>query len=395
MYQAETPTDQMSGPAVAKMALDYMYWDNTQDPTPPDLYDQSALYTEGLTYNEDPGLPYFDLAGMLGLIQTNKPGPYSEYGYNFIAQHNTDQSYMLGQICKWVCYDVVAAGVGQHPEHPTHVPSIIPAYGDYTNWMAIRGIHTDQDAYPMPGDLTIYGFWINDPMPGGIGENSYKTVTQLTDDYYWALSTGDSWDGEYAAVLEPPEGFEDTQITFAESVPRFNVIQTRVLGAIQSLDLVPDRLQMISNKWIIKAAIDGVTEELIPYDSGFEDVFSQVLPMDPFYVESTTEDSYYVVPFGVSSDVSVVVIIDASDGHFREASWDIDGHNYLPLSESDAKLIVQEFLQGITGFDQEYDFDMTLIHRGGSPYYPEFTTTYGQYKIFVDQEGNLEYIIIK
>ena len=54
-------------------------------------------------------------------------------------------------------------------------------------------------------------FWLNDPVPaamGGIGEDSYKTVNELLATYYFPLTTGDSYDGEYVAICEPPDPVE-------------------------------------------------------------------------------------------------------------------------------------------------------------------------------------------
>ncbi|MEE8585946.1 MAG: hypothetical protein V3T83_13955 [Acidobacteriota bacterium] len=88
---------------------------------------------------------------------------------------------MLKQISKWISFTVSSA-VSQG--HPGHVPGAFPAYGDYSNWMAVRGIHTSENAFPLPANLEVFGFWINDPFPaglGGIGENSDKTAQEFPE----------------------------------------------------------------------------------------------------------------------------------------------------------------------------------------------------------------------
>jgi hypothetical protein len=87
------------------------------------------------------------------------------------------------------------------------------------------------------------------------------------------------------------------------------------------------------------------------------------------------------VPFSISStrsssDVKVVVIIDAKDGHFKEASWVQEPIKYLPVSEEEAIGIVWE-----PGALAE------LVYLGSSPYYPLWKITVGSEEYFVNQQG--------
>ena len=393
MYEAEEPYNEMCGPAVAQMALNYMWWNSSQDPEPPMTFDdQMALYESGIENNSNPGLPYFDLQGVWHTIQYNKPMPYSEYGYNFLKRHDTDQDEMLKQICQWINYTVGTYG-GHTEGHPLHVPSVIPAYGDYSNWMAVRGIHTDGYAYPMPDNLTVYGFWMNDPLPGGIGENSYKDITTFVTDYYQAMTVGD-YIGEYLAVVEPPESTEHCRLNIVEPEPKFNSMQRNLIRYVRTHDDVPEQLEAMADQWIIQAAIDGVNEKLIPYDEGFAALFEKTSPGRPMFVQNLVGNDYYAVPFDLRGTV-VVVLIDADDGSFKEASWVEEGVEYLPVSRPEAQQIAFEFVmelglevEDINGIQPE------LVHRKSTLYYPEWFTEIGNYKIFIDQEGNIDYIII-
>jgi hypothetical protein len=301
MYEAEAPYNEMCGPAVAQMALNYMYWNKITHPEGPPMlpqFAQDSLYEYGIAYNADPESEYFDLQGMWHTIQDKKPMPYVEYGYNFTKRHNTDQYIMLKLICQWIDYTVGTYG-GHKDGHPYHVPSIVPAYGDYTNWMAVRGIHTDVPAYPMPDTLIIYGFWVNDPYPvsmGGIGENSYKIISDWNSIYYVPMTVGD-YIGEYLAVFEPPESGENCHVILAQPIPRFSSVQ------MHQLDAMTDRfvIQRDINSWIIQAAIDGVTEHLIPYDKKFAELFAITSPSQPLFVESMNGNDYYIVPFRLNS----------------------------------------------------------------------------------------------
>ena len=393
-YEAEEPHNEMCGPAVAQMALNYMWWNSSQDPEPPMTFDdQSWLYDRGIENNSDPGLPYFDLQGMWHTIQYNKPMPYSEYGYNFLKRHNADQDEMLKQICQWINYTVGTIG-GYKEGHPLHVPSIIPAYGDYSNWMAIRGIRTNGWAYPLPDELTIYGFWVNDPLPGGLGENSYKEISEFTDDYYQAMITGD-YIGEYLAVLEPPESTEHCELNIAESQPWFTPMQRNLLIYVRTHDKVSEQLKTMTDQWIIQAAIDGVTEELIPYDEGFAAVFENTVPGKPMFIENAVGNDYYAVPFDLRGTV-VVVLIDADDGSFKETSWVEDPVKYLPISREEAQQIAFEFAVklGLKIRDPN-DIQPELVHRKSTLYYPEWQVLIGEYGIYIDQDGTVTYIIFK
>lgn len=389
----------MCGPAVAQMTLNYIWWNSSTDPEPPMTFgDQSLLYASGIENNSNPDLTFFDLQGMWNTIQYNKPMPYSEYGYNFLKRHNVDQNEMLKQICQWINYTVGTVG-GHKPGYPLHVPSIVPAYGDYTNWMVIRGIHTDKYAYPMPDELTIYGFWMNDPYPvifGGIGENSYKDIFTFVNDYYQSMTTG-NYIGEYLAVLEPPESTENCELHMIGSPTQFNTMQSNILRYVRMVKNVPEPIRKMTDQWIIQAAINGVTEQLIPYDDGFTNLFDTTTPDSPLFVKNIVGVDYYMVPFNVEDGTVVVVLIDAEDGHFKEASWVNDPVKYLPIMKGEAQQIAFDFAVKELGLiiEEMDELQPELIHRESTPYYPEWQVLIEQYGIYVSQDGTVTYIIFK
>jgi hypothetical protein len=451
MYEAEaTDYNEYCGPAVAKMWLDYMHnsttqWDDTHFGDMPAM-NQDELYTWGIGNNSNTSLPYFDTQGMWYTVQYLDPEPWSEYGYNFGTYGSTDKDFMLKQICKWIAY-----APGKKPGHPVHVPAAVPAYGSYENWMAVRGIHTDEDAYPMPPTLEVYGFWVNDPYPasmGGIGENSYKTVDEWTDTYYLPLVTDDTYNGKYVAILEPPE---DTggEITIGPSPARFSdeaaqtvlaaratqiesqsvtgIVVNGVEGISTDMKVIAEISDVVeeADKWIVQAAIDGANEQLAPYDPEFAAIFEDVVADSPLLVENGDAD-YYLVSFAESykdsveevdamiadleamkdavpdtheaaikasidelaslrndlnldrDEIMVVVIIDADDGHFKEASWVTTPVVYLPTTEAEALAAV-----GKAGATAE------LVYMGESPYYPDWKITDGCSVYYVNQQGKL------
>jgi hypothetical protein len=341
---------------------------------------------------------------MWHIIQDNKPMPYSDYGYNFNKHHHNDQELMLKGICTWLNYTIGTYG-GHKPGHPYHVPSIIPAYGDYTNWMAVRGIHTDTFTYPLPENLTIYGFWVNDPLPGGIGENTYKDITTFATDYYQPMTTG-NYVGEYLSVVEPPENPEDCSLYLAPSPPRFTPFQQLILGMTETTKGISDSVETITDQWIIHAAIAGLQEQLIPFDTGFAQVFMQTTPGDPLYVLNPFGENYYLVPFNLQRDqlppgqeenTLIVVAIDASRGCFKEASWVEHPVEYLPISYQTAQELAYTY--AVEELDLNVgdptDLRPELIHRSSSLYHPEWQILYQNYGIYINQEGIISHIILK
>jgi len=451
MYEAEEVGDPAAcnkgcGPAVAKMWLDYMHnsttqWDDTHFGDMPAM-DQAQLYDWGIGNNSNTSLPYFDTQGMWYTVQYLDPEPYSEYGYNFGKYSSTDQDYMVKQICKWLSY-----APGKKPGHPVHVPGAVPAFGNYENWMAVRGIHTSEDAYPLPAELLVYGLWVNDPYPaslGGIGENSYKTIAEWNTTYYLPLNVpGDTYDGKYVGILEPP-GDNSGEITIVPSKARFTEAITPALAeeelvvfGIRKLAL-EKRVNDDESLKIVKAAIDGVNEELVPYDDEFAEVFAKTVPGAPKLVSSDNGD-YYLAPFNVPviarppvkrmpvkiekiktsglkkleclnrvdemiviNPISiepinpertlVAVLVDAEDGSFKEASWVADPVKYLPVSKVEAlKLALAEM--SITDSSELSALNskpaIELAYQGKSPYYPAWKVTIGDDIYFVNQDGTV------
>ena len=451
MYEAEEVGDPADynkgcGPAVAKMWLDYMHnstaqWDDTHFGDMPAM-NQAQLYDWGIGNNSNTSLPYFDTQGMWYTVQYLDPEPYSEYGYNFGKYSSTDQDYMVKQICRWLSY-----APGKKPGHPVHVPGAVPAFGNYENWMAVRGIHTSEDAYPLPADLLVYGLWINDPYPaslGGIGENSYKTIAEWNTTYYLPLNVpGDAYDGKYVGILEPP-GDNVGEITIVPAKPRFadaiTPVQTEKRLPMYGIEqpVIEKPIKDDDALKIVTAAIDAVNEELVPYDDKFAEVFAKTTPGAPMFVSSDTGD-YCVVPFNMPriekppikevpveiekvktsglkglerlkrvdekiivkpipikpvklESTVVVVLVDAEDGRFKEASWVADPVKYLPVSKAEAlKIAIGEM--SITDSSELRALKskpaIELAYRGKSPYYPDWKITIGDDIYFVNQDGTV------
>ena len=396
-----------SGPAVMQMLINHY---RPEEPS------QADLNATGIAHNQacNSDLLQVDPLGMQWTLNdilhnTSSYGGGKRANYGIGSYDNVIST--LHYICYW-----------QHAG-----PGAAPTYGNYSNWMSIRGIHTSADPYPGPyppgGDYEIYGFWINDPNPTGIGENSYKCVDQWTSEYYFNLTgvddpVNDTYYNKYVAVCEPPEQ-PDVEITIVHSAAR---LDGPVKPELMGLD-------------VVKAAIDGVNEELVPYDHAFAEVFAKTIAGRPLLVTDESGD-YYLVPFNMPIEkrpipfrkpveienvdggmvklisvvdgkavikpvpielirikekrTLVVVIVDAEDGSFKEASWVADPVKYLPVSKREAlKFVFKEIRQSrLRPFGRPV---IELVHRAASPYSPDWKITIGQMVFYVSQDGTVSY----
>jgi hypothetical protein len=82
----------------------------------------------------------------------------------------------------------------------------------------------------------------------------------------------------------------------------------------------------------------------------------------------------------------VVVLVDAEDGSFKEASWVADPVKYLPVSKAEALKLVFDVI-GIPKTKPVVE----LVNRAGSPYYPDWKITVDGKLFYVSQYGTLNY----
>jgi len=414
-----------SGPAAMEMLIDH--YPEVEDVPNQTVLNKTAIEEHNLACNAD--LQFVDPRGMRYTLNDYLYYPYSPYVAHYGIGSSTDINNTLHYMCKWHYLG----------------PGAAPAYGDYSNWMVIRGIHTDVKPSFTQGSYEIKGFWINDPKdPGGIGENAYKSVEQWKGVYHKMLNVNplDTYNGTYVAVCEPPED-DDVEVTLARPKPRLADAITPVLAekplmiyGIEQLALekVVKDDEMLR---IVAAAIDGANEELVPYDAEFTEVFAKTVPGSPMFVASEAGD-YYVVPFNVPVELKpikkvpvaiekvkmsglkklervkrvdkriiikpiaiepakiegtlVVVVVDADDGSFKEASWVGDPVKYLPVSKVEAlELALGEI--AITDSNELRALGskptIELAYRDASPYYPDWKITVNGKAFYVSQDGTV------
>ncbi|RZB29098.1 MAG: hypothetical protein AEth_01702 [Candidatus Argoarchaeum ethanivorans] len=409
-----------SGAAVIKM------WTEFKGEGP---YTQDEIQAMGLANNYADSDPYnMDPHGMAQTLIDLLPNNFIAFAYDNSTE---GLERAMHSICWWQYLG----------------PGSLPAYGNpspqgyYDHWMGVRGIHTDKNphegSYSAPYGYNVYGLWVNDPnvlsSGGCIGENSYKTAEEWTETYY--LPTYDpritNWNDKYIAVLEPPEVEADVRIVPAK--PRLNRAITPVmLEKILKVDGV-ERLALVETVEdddaldVVEAAINAVSDELIPYDPQFAYVFAKTVPGEPKLISGDSGD-YYAVPFEVpvkaikpklkkaveiqkvdcgevklvrevagkaaielvpikpilvdEERTLVVVLICAEDGSFKETSWVDDPMKYLPISKVEALKLVYKKTK-----PSKIKPAIELVHRNGSQYYPDWKIMIGKMVYFVSQDG--------
>jgi len=350
-YANETPYNS-TGAAVSQMILNYIRGGVAS------ALDQDTIYDYGYQYNYpgnssllemdaravDRTLGHFDPYDALVSNELDdydtRPGGNPYQGYNFTVhtyESGAINEYMR-DICHWMAYTVTKENWRLDGELVTHpnTPAAIPIYGTYDNWVAIKGYAASANPCPEPHtnpyntpDFTIYGFWITDPQVIGIGENTYKTAAECELTYFMPLATDDKHDGMFLQVAEPPAESSTASIKIAEPMYKRQKISVHSLGfKKQSLFDIVD-LHLLSDPHALAA-------------------FSDTEIGDAILVKSFNKSNsdYYLIPFlkaGKSGEslASAVVILDANDGHFKEASWTKNPEKFLKVNKAKAIILLK------------------------------------------------------
>ena len=355
-YQKEQDT--YSAAASCKMILDYIRGDA--------ILTQTELYDFGHASNapENTDIAEIDPQGVKAILNNYKP---EQYNFDIIAKTNVTD--LMRDICHWMDYEV--PGVTAQ-----NTPTAVPAFGDYGNWMVVRGASASDDPSGS-NSFTVYGLWLNDPAADGIGENSFKTASELESTYLLPLNTADTWNGKYVAVCEPPETFSETgtliaDVRITDSGKEFVRIVESQGGAQGS-----GQYKAMS----ISGAGDGgfswqdIVDPSLLHDESFIKAFQDAIALTAIRVKDSTDGSsdYYLIPFVKRVDgqdlTSVVLIVDAAQGYFKEASWVSEPVDYPFVVKQEAiDLVLQK--SGSQSEEIKAEMIWQPEKMPSSPYYP-------------------------
>jgi len=380
-YQ-NTATYNSTSAAVCQMILSYIRSGVTPTPvtlTQNEIYEYGkgspAAYGPELTPGEvDKALGHFDPYDYLvsnwsdGYDSRPDGNPYQGYNYTVDTYNpsvDTDaiNKYMR-DICHWMAYTVTEEDWwrdGKLVAKP-NTPAAIPIYGSYANWVAVKGCATSVNPCPEPHtnpwntpDFTVYGFWMKDPRVSGIGENTFKTAAECRVTYFLPLVTGDAYKGLFLQVAEPPAEMSKAIV----EIPR-PIADPANLDFIKNGDGFIFLDKNLDKNEPVPILLTATSKPLIKKQS-WRDLVDPHLLTDPEAVaafegakmgKSVFVDrldgpaDYYLAPFYKrvkgKSLLSAVIILDASVGYFKEASWtDKPGGELLNVDKRDALRLVR------------------------------------------------------
>ncbi len=347
--------------ASCKMILDYIRENTTL--TQDELYD----YGHAHNHPNNTGILDIDPQGVKAALNNYKP---KEYHFDIIAKSNVTD--LMRDICHWMDYEVPGVNM-------TNTPAAVPTFGGYDNWMVVRGASAsaDPDATVHPWEVksfTVYGFWLNDPNVTGIGENFYATAEDCNDTYFKPLNTNDSWNGKYVAVLEPPETLSEAEVKIA------GVRMTDSgKNLVRMIEAKNDAAKFYEEHKTVAAlaeeieefAWENIIDPSLLRDESFMEAFNGTIAREPLKITRTDKsvNNYYLIPFGLYDKTSVVLLIDAAKGYFKEASWVDEPVEYLTMTEQEA---INRVLEKIA--NEPAEITAKLVWEPGkissSPYYP-------------------------
>ncbi len=419
-----------TGAAVAQMILNYIRIGATAS-----LLDQNTIYqyarspnTFGpdLTADEmDKALGHFDPYDSLvsnwsdtydNLADGN---PYQGYNYTVdtydpALNQNAFNDYMR-DICHWMAYTVTKEewwGNGELVARP-NTPAAVPIYGTYNHWVAVKGYAASSNPCPDPRinpfntpDFTVYGLWVKDPKVDGMGKETYKTAAECKTTYFKPVSASDAYNGKFVQIAEPPQYLSHVNVKIIKPAVDFANLEFIGVGNLSG---------RISKTYIKKRGWQDIVDPYLLSDKTAQKAFNGARPGKPILVKrfDKTFSNYYLVPFGKPSRygvflVSGVIILDAQDGHFKEASWTQTPEKFLNVDKAQAIRLIQSYVlsdyQGEKHSRNQYiDYCklLTFINNASaeliwqpnsyssSPYKPYWKINTNGYIWYVTQEGNV------
>ena len=372
-----------TGAAACQMILNYIRQGAGQPlKTQNEIYEYGkapAAYGPELTPNEvDKTLGHFDpydsLVSNWSDIYDLLPdgNPYQGYNYSVDTYNPGSDAEAINKymrdICHWMAYAVTKEDwwMGGELAARPNTPAAIPIYGTYASWVAVKGCATSENPCPEPHtnpwntpDFTVYGFWMKDPRVSGIGQNTFKIAAECQSTYFLPLATGDAYNGLFLQVAEPPAQMSQAIVEIPKPTADLANLGFIGVGAVTEDSGGGNQLMAMSSS--LSAASAGISNKPLIKKKSWRDLVDRHLLADSeavsafegtimgksVFVDRTDGGAdYYLAPFYKrvkgKSLVSAVMILDASAGYFREASWTASpAGELLKISEGEALRLVR------------------------------------------------------
>ncbi len=455
-YEKEQPY--YSGAAAAEMILDYVRLAAGQpDLNQDELYSYGLLFK----LPENAGILELDADAMdavLGhfdpydLIVSNSFDMYDSLedgnpyqGYNYTVDTHDNVTEYMREIAHWMAWPVPQEAWWVQPVElvaEPNTPAALPIYGDYNHWVVLNGFAASGNPVPDPygdpwqtADITMFGFWLTDPAAGGIGKHVYVTAADANAVYFRPMSTSDLYSGKYLQVAEPPaippeglpEGMETesrAKTEIAQPVSdlgnlEFVGAETKAGGA-EAEPLMTAMGSDLTGTGVGKEGWRDIVDRHLLADAEAVAAFDSALAGEPVLVKRLDNNSeYYLIPFNKIEErwqhllerwpgllqwltryrpsTTGVIMLDAGDGHFRQASWTEEPVNYLPVTESQAIYLARRASwEQNKKWPNARDTKALLSWQPGrhsaSPFNPYWVVELGRETWVVTQEGKAEKI---
>jgi hypothetical protein len=350
-----------SGVAAAKQTLRWIYGDDGGQPPEYNLYNvaQADLYS---TYHTGSSGQDMSTGDIRTLIQTEKPTTTPSYAYNFSAKADDDEDMAIKRFIHWCDFNVQAyypSGTGiNEPQVSSLIVTSEDTYG--CQWKTLRGFATDVDpcdddnVFNIP-DMTVHGLWLNDPAIGGLGYNVYVTGDEFRDMY-------EQVDGKYRSVVEPPEGIDVVKVEANLRKARISYVKGKrnqmLANVLKDLRVQKASSSFSTSTLEAEAELclrlykgvrwDGVIPRELFNSPDFKNIYSKSRYRNTLHVADLDGgEDYGLVVFSRSRKIntaSMVLIVEKEEGNFRQATWDSEDQDYLPVSRKEAVEIAMKAL---------------------------------------------------
>jgi hypothetical protein len=385
-----------SGVAVADMIIDYLVPANSDTQT--SLMSFADLNSDGVVSSSELGrLLNQKVGGGYNFGSTATINQYSNWG--IIDQFNAaNQADCIKQICHWLAYKVPNVAVGREyvpVAISTSADPAINADSDYSHWMSVTGIKTNQDPFPnlsttasfreeyrVPSSLQLYGVYLNDPGQRGLGFHTYMSADVWTTQYFRPIAIGFEGAGSYAAIMEPPD---------PKAIP-VKVNEAKKNNNLQVVLEIPEKgISIFIPKSLdkkIKVYLISILKQL-KQSSDFttlidDQYFGQALKDTEvkrcFKVSGKLNQEYTIIPFDKKVKNKVItplaVIVNNKTGQFQIASADNKADSiYNPMPWYEAyKALRKEIGWG------EYPVKYWLSSNTGTALYPGWSVVTTKYR---------------
>jgi len=164
--------------------------------------------------------------------------------------------------------------------------------------------------------ITVYGFWIADPKPAGIGPNTYVTTQRFLDAYYKPLDVpGDPYNTKYLAVTDPPQYVTvdrgESPVIIPEPATIFSPSESSVVQQA-ALGNTADYIRIAADDTLSMAAKNGFN-----WVAQYYPVMTGMLSGAPV-TKVTVGVHESMITFGTSTGETVTVLVDTHTGELLE-----------------------------------------------------------------------------